>query len=474
MIIGGRIPDHAARKPFAPAIVCDDLVVTWRDLETRIGEAVDALNVHAPNGTMIALLMGNTPEFLAYFLACARSGRAAAVVDPAWPASRIADILAAVSPDLVCDTVFATQPSTERSPSRASVPPPKDGTAFYVGFTSGSTGRPKGYVRSHRSWVASFEGDAVEFGLAENDIVLAPGSMAHSLFLYAVVHGLHIGATVLMSRTFRPDRALQMGAAWGATVVYGAPTQWRMLAESGRGCLPCVRWAFSSGAKWFSSGDDDLRRLVPSACFVEFYGASELSFVTLRKSGDGCPEDAVGRPFSGVDVQIRRADGSPCDTGEAGRIFVESEYLFSGYVCGAPAPDAVNGAMTVGDLGFVDADGFLHLVGRENRMIVTSGKNVYPEEIEAALQRFPGVRAAAAFGVPDVRRGERIVALLLLHDGAGVRRRDLSAHLRSSIPLAFVPRIVSVAQDWRWTASGKTDHVAIRALWDEGGHEVLR
>lgn len=474
MIIGGLIPEQAARKPHAPAIVCDEQVVTWRNVEARIVHAMNVLDAHTPDGRMVALLLGNTPEFLAYFLACARSGRTAAVIDPAWPASRIADVLAAVSPDLVCDADFAAKAVPQGAAVRGPQPAPTNETPFYVGFTSGSTGRPKGYVRSHRSWVASFEGDAVEFGLCAEDVVLAPGSMAHSLFLYAAVHALHIGATVLMSRAFRPDRALQMGAAWRATVVYGAPTQWRMLAEQGRGCLPGVRWAFSSGAKWFSSGNDDLRRLVPNARFVEFYGASELSFVTVRKSGDGCPEDAVGRPFSGVDIQIRRADGAPCSIGEAGRIFVKSEYLFSGYVCGARAPDAIDGAMTIGDLGFVDTDGFLHLVGRENRMIVTSGKNVYPEEIEAALLRFPGVQGAAVFGVPDVRRGERIVALLLLHEGAGVRRRDLSAHLRSSLPLAFVPRIICIAQNWRWTASGKTDHVAIRALWDEGSYEVLR
>ncbi len=122
---------------------------------------------------------------------------------------------------------------------------------------------------------------------------------------------------------------------------------------------------------------------------------------------------------------------------------------------------------------FIDDGGFLHLVGRQNRMIVTSGKNVYPEEIEAVLQGFPGVRAASVFGAPDARRGERIVAVILLEDGARTSRRDLSAHLRARLPLAFVPRIIVRMTEWRWTASGKTDHGAVRALWESGATERL-
>jgi long-chain acyl-CoA synthetase len=472
MIVGGRIPDHAQRKPDAPAIVCDDQVVTWGAFEAAIRDAVNALEAHAPGGRMVALLLGNTPQFLACFLACARSGRTGAVVDPTWPQAMIADVLARLAPDLICDPTFAAGAAALRACAAPPVSPTPE-TPFYVGFTSGSTGRPKGYRRNHRSWVASFEGDAREFGLGENDIVLAPGSMSHSLFLYAAVHALHIGATVIISRTFRPDRALQLGSAWRATAAYGAPTQWKMLTEQGGPALPDVRWAFSSGAKWFASAGAALAQLAPNAGFVEFYGASELSFIAVRKPGEGCPEAAVGRAFDGVALAIRRPDGSLCAACEPGRIFVKSEYLFSGYVLGGPAPEAIDGAMTVGDVGFIDDGGFLHLVGRQNRMIVTSGKNVYPEEIEAVLQGFPGVRAASVLGAPDARRGERIVAVILLEDGARASRRDLSAHLRARLPLAFVPRIIVRMTEWRWTASGKTDHGAVRALWESGATERL-
>lgn len=472
MIVGGRIPEYAKRKPDAPAIICDDAVVTWGALEALIGQAAAAMDAHAPHGRTVALVLGNTPEFLAYFLACARTGRTAAVLDPAWPHARINDVLAALGADLVCDASFIDEASSRSAPAACPMSATPE-MAFYVGFTSGSTGLPKGYRRSHRSWVASFEGDAREFGLCENDIVLAPGSMSHSLFLYAAVHALHIGAAAIISRSFRPDRALDLGVRWRATAAYGAPTQWKLLTEQGGPALPDVRWAFSSGAKWFASAGAALAQLAPNAGFVEFYGASELSFVAVRKPGEGCPEVAVGRAFDGVEVSIRRADDSICDAGEPGRIFVKSEYLFSGYVLGGPAPDEIDGAITVGDVGFLDEGGFLHLVGRQNRMIVTSGKNVYPEEIEAALQSFAGVRAASVFGAPDARRGERIVALVLLQDGSRVGRRDLSAHLRARLPLAFVPRIIARPAQWLWTASGKTDHAGVRALWEAGAREYL-
>lgn len=472
MIVGASIPAYARRKPNAPALVCDETVLTWDALEANIRKAAALMEARSPSGRVVALLMGDGPEFLPHFLACARTGRAAAVLDPAWPAGVLDDVMSALAPDLACDRTFAAQCAAMSAPTgpRFAATPE---TSFYVGFTSGSTGRPKAYRRSHRSWTASFEADAREFGLGEDDIALAHGSMAHSLFLYAAVHALHIGATALVSRAFRPDRALQTAADWRATALYAAPTQWKLLLGQNSPPLPSARWAFSSGAKWFAAAGEDIARLAPNAAFVEFYGASELSFVAVRKPGESCPPASVGRAFSGVDLTIRRADGSLCGVGEPGQVFAKSPYLFSGYVFGADPPIEIDGAITVGDVGFLDADGFLHLVGRRNRMIVTSGKNVYPEEIEAALLDFPGVRAASVFGAPDARRGERLVALVLPQPGACVRRRDLSAHLRARLPLAFVPRIIARAPTWRWTASGKTNHPAMRALWDGGARELL-
>lgn len=482
MTIGATLASFAARKPDATAIICDDVVVTWSALK----EAVDAIVVDlenrcAPDAT-VALVVRNSPIFAAFFLACAVSGRAAAVIDAAWPSARIGDALETLHPSLlVADRAIDGIDAMIVDP-RAQLPsgaPPCEvrdidpEAAFYVGFTSGSTGRPKGYRRSHRSWLASFEGDRIEFGMTEDDVVLAPGSMSHSLFLYALIHGLQIGAAVLMSAAFHPVRALRVGRQHGATVAYAAPTQWRMMIEADQPSLPDLRWALSSGAKWFAGSATEIRKIAPSARFAEFYGASELSFVAVRKADEGCPDASVGRPFSGVAITIRNEDGARLGPGEIGRVFVSSPYLFSGYVGDDSAIARHDGEMSVGDVGFLDEAGRLYLVGRGDRMIVSSGKNIFAEEIESALECAPGIRAAAVFGAADAVRGQAIVALVLPEHGLSPRRDEVIRSLRERLPVSFIPRVIAVPSEWRWTRSGKTDFSGMRAVWESGAWSKL-
>ncbi len=486
MTIGAGLALLARSKPAAAAIICDGAAVTWLSLEANVRILAADLVARTPAGCGVALMLPNSPHLLAMFLAVARIGREAQVLDPHWPKALQDSVIVALNPSLVffdpavcpCDHRAGVAVDT-RAPLAADLataedqPKPDLDASFYVGFTSGSTGQPKGYRRSHRSWIESFGADAQEFGLTGDDVVLAPGAMTHSLFLYAAIHALQIGSTLVMSRVFRPDAVLEQGRAHAASVLYAAPTQLRMLADAGCAPLPCVRWVLSSGAKWFVSAEAALRRLFPNARFAEFYGASELSFVTVRKHDEACPADSVGRAFSGVRLAIRSEHGALAPAGEPGRIFVESPFLFMGYALGSTPLTRHGGEICVGDLGRLDENGFLYLVGRENRMIVTSGKNVFPEEVEQVLAAHPAVRAAAVLGVPDPQRGERLVALVSLEPGARVTRAELSRHARQRLPLPLVPRILALPRCWRWTASGKTDFAAMRQDWDAGHWGLL-
>lgn len=479
MTIGSSLARFANDKADALAIVCDDERVTWSELWRQVTACAAEIDASCPAGSTIALALKNSPSMLVHFLACAVSGREAAVLDPAWPQARLTEVICDLKPRLVyreADRQIANGLDVD---AHASSMPARNGfepkqidpaSSFYVGFTSGSTGKPKGYRRSHRSWLESFEGDRVEFGVTPDDVILAPGSMAHSLFLYAAVHALHIGATVLISRSFHPGRALRMAGRYGATVAYGAPTQLLMLMQAQSEPLLQLRWMLSSGAKWFDAASRDLARFAPNARFAEFYGASELSFVAVRKSGEACPEASVGRAFSNVEIIVRDDADALAPPGAVGRIFVRSPYLFMGYATGDEPVRRHQDETSVGDMGFLDSSGFLHLVGRADRMIVTSGKNVFAEEIERALAQLPQVRASAVFGVPDALRGQKIVAFILQDDQA-LRRSHMTRQLRSTLPSAFVPHVFARPSEWRWTASGKTDFKAMRALWDEGAWE---
>jgi len=328
-----------------------------------------------------------------------------------------------------------------------------------VGTTSGSTGQAKRYSRSQDSWVASFDMDRQTFGLQSTDVIVAPGSLSHSLFSYALCHGLYIGATVVLSERFRPDQVLEQIKRYDATVLYGVPTHLKLIAQAASDTpYPSMRWALSSGARWFADIAVKLQSMFPSAVIAEFYGASELSFVSVAFHGgaEPTPPGSVGRPMPGVNVSL-----------ENDQIWIHSPGLFDRYL-GASPPDFFERVdaqgqrwCSVGDLGRLDSDGYLYLSGRQSRKIIVSAKNLYPEEVEQALLTLPGVAHAAVFGVDDALRGERLIAVVAANSPLG--RSQLIAHLRPVLDDYKIPREFFQLNDWPMTASGKTDFAAVRS-----------
>ncbi|MFD2031847.1 AMP-binding protein [Ancylobacter dichloromethanicus] len=453
--VGSAIPALAAAAPGRAALVCDEQVLTRARLAEGVGGLAAWLAARTAPGAGIALAMGNAPGLVEAFLACAVSGRQALVYDPGWPAPYRAAIDAALAPALTLEALPEVAP--------APFPPsPMPGAAFYVGFTSGSTGLPKGYRRSHRSWVDSFMASEVEFGLGEDDVILAPGGLAASLHLYGVVHALHIGARAVMLRQFHPRRVLRLIARHGVTALYATPTRLQMLVEAGAGeRFPTLRRLMISGAKWRPETRAATRALFPNAGIAEFYGASETSFITIAHPEEAVPPGSVGRAAHGVALRIRDAQGRDLKVGEAGAIWVGSSMLFDDYACGhAPETRREGGFLTIGDHGRLDAAGFLYLHGREKRMLVTSGLNVYPEEVEAVLASLPGIEEAAVFGLPDDLRGVELVAVLrgVLDEPA------LRAACRALLPAAKIPRRFLSLEDWPRTSGGKADLRALEAI----------
>lgn len=453
--IGAGLPALAAAAPARPGLVCDAQVRRRADLAARVGGLAAWLAARTAPGAHVALAMGNAPSLVELFLACAASGRQALVYDPAWPAPYRAAIDAALMPALTLDAAPDVPP--------APFPPAPDPLApFYVGFTSGSTGVPKGYRRNHRSWIDSFVVSAAEFGLGEQDIVMAPGGLAASLHLYGVVHALHVGATAVMMHQFHPRRALRLLARHGVTALYATPTQLQMLVEAAQGeAFPSVRVIMISGAKWRPETRAAVERLFPRAGIAEFYGASELSFVTVSRPGEAVPAGSVGRAAHGVGLRIRDIDGRDLPVGEAGAIWVGSSMLFDGYACGsAPETRREGGFLTIGDHGRLDGGGFLYLHGREKRMLVTSGLNVYPEEVEAVLSGLDGIEEAAVFGLPDPLRGVELVAVLR----GRFEEAALRAACRARLPAAKLPRRFLALDEWPRTSGGKADLRALEAI----------
>jgi long-chain acyl-CoA synthetase len=222
-----------------------------------------------------------------------------------------------------------------------------------------------------------------------------------------------------------------------------------------------VRLILISGARWMRDRTDALQALFPKARIVEFYGASETSFMAWMDADASAPPHAVGKPFSNVDIDIRQPQ-PPLGTGQ---IFVRSPMLFTDYVGAANDHTAAvrDGEwLSVRDMGYIDAQGYLCLVGRENRMVVTQGKNLFPEEVESVLMSSIEVAHASVLGVPDAIRGQQVVAIVCASNTAtDVSAQALADLCRAQLESYKVPKRFFMCTDWPMTASGKTDHPAL-------------
>ena len=333
---------------------------------------------------------------------------------------------------------------------------------------------PKGFRRNHQSWTESLRVCLDTFGADAATCVLAPGRFSHSLFLFGMMLGLWSGAGVVVQDRFSAPRMLDTLRSGRTPCLVAVPSQLLVMLEiaARRQISPIdgVRLILISGARWMRERTLDLQALFPQARIVEFYGASETSFMAwMDADADALsPPQAVGRPFANVDIEIRHPQ-PPLGTGQ---IFVRSPMLFMDYVGVEPDHTAAvrdGDWLSVRDMGYLDAQGYLCLVGRENRMLVTQGKNLFPEEVEAVLMTHPDVLNVSVQGVPDAIRGQQVVAVLQTA-AASLTTAELSPLCRDQLESYKVPKRFLVCHDWPMTASGKTDHAAIAELLRAHSH----
>ncbi len=430
-----------------PALVTPDATLTFGQLRQEIGFRAGALGRDERGGEAVALMADDPHALLTAFLACAAVGRPALILDPTRPQSENLRLAERHGARLINSApLAATPPST--------LPTVHSEGEFYWGLTSGTTGEPKLFARSHRSWLESFRAAEQVFPFSHASKVLIPGSLSHSLFLYGAVHALCRGHTVIAPGAFRPDRAV--AAAREADCAWLVPA---MLAEM----LACgldsttLRLIFSGGAKLQPELRQRCEAALPRADLIEFYGASETSFITYASTRAPAAGGSVGRPFPGVRIEVR-TDDRVLPQGEEGEIHVASPMLFSRYVGGPPASEW----FTTGDIGFLDAAGFLHLTGRMNRVINSRALKIRPEPIEQALLELPGVLRAAVVDLPDPRRGAIAVAAIEFAAGASLERRILSAHCRTCLGAQFSPQRYYAADALPLTRSGKIALASVR------------
>jgi long-chain acyl-CoA synthetase len=493
-----RGPERVAVQTAAGVVRYAELA---RLVERACGE-VSSLS-ELPAGSVVACSLGDPVHLLALVYACARLGLIACPLDPRLkPAERErllrqvqeadADVLAHGSDGLpegrpwiarhrplyLDDTSSDALFGNERRPSVA------DSQAhgkrlFYLGLTSGSTGLPKGVLRTQASWATSFRQMTAAFGLQADDHVLLGGSLAHSFFLTGALHALSIGAEVICLEKFIPARLIDAARRWRASVLYLVPSMaTRLVAEvEGQAPLDSVRAVIAAGARWRPEERRGLQAHLPSTRLIEYYGSSEMGFVSLCGPVEfAARPESVGRAFPGVEISIRDEHGRELGPGEVGFVHARGPMTCAGLLEAAEhTPWSSSGTwVSSADRGWLDADGYLYLAGREDDQINVGGLKVFAVEVEQALLAHPDVADAVVMGLDDARQGQVVGAVVEPRPGARLSERQVQAWLRARLSPHKLPRRLLLVQRLPRTLNGKLARTEARRMLGGEASEARR
>lgn len=413
----------------------------------------------------MALLAPGTTAYVDLVLALLADGIFPIPLDPALTPAERDRVLAPLAPDLVVtddagvDELLAAHPGRSRSLPRGRP----------IHCTSGTTGTPKGVysgLLSDRDAAALVGEERDLWGFEERDTHLVLSPLHHSAPLRFAMGTLLAGGRIVVPGRFDPARVTAAIEAERPTTMFCVPTHLQRLFahwdEVGVPDLSCFRLVAHAGAPCPPATKLRLVDEFPGGSTWEFYGSTEGQFTACRS------EEWLARPGT-----VGRArPGRTLSTGDDGRIWcavpshAEFTYLGAPEQTAAAWRDTPAGpAFTVGDVGRLDVDGYLHLDGRRTDLIISGGVNVYPLEVENALREVPGVDDVAVFGVPDPQWGQRVCAAVV----GSVDTADLAAHARTVLAPAKRPKDYLTVGELPVSATGKVRREVLPALLGDRG-----
>ena len=474
------------------AVQKDRAPVTYRELETYSARYANALvDCGVRRGDRVAVQVEKCTEMLFLYLACLRLGAVFLPANPDYTSAELDHIIKDADPALlVCSEatknhlaersdgsaplIETLEPSGQGSlPSRAETSSADfetralaDDDLAAILYTSGTTGRPKGAMLTHGNLASN------ALALMEYWDFSAGDRLLHALPIFHT-HGLFVGINVTLaagsSMLFLPrfDVAEVIGAMGHSTVMMGVPTFYiRLLGEPtfGRECVETMRLFISGSAPLSAEVHREFEARTGHA-ILERYGMTETNMNTSNPYRGERRPGTVGFPLPGVEIRITDQEtGEAVETGTVGMIEIAGPNVFAGYWnLPEKTTEEFRGRFFVsGDLGSVDEQGYLHIVGRGKDLVITGGLNVYPAEIEGAIDELPQVRESAVIGIPHPDFGEGVVAIIALKHGIKADPAALAGDLRPKLAPFKQPKAIFFVGDLPRNAMGKIQKSVLR------------
>jgi long-chain acyl-CoA synthetase len=508
----------AEARPDQPALTDERGSTSWRELNARTNRLAGALRgLGLVTGDAIAIHSGNRREHFELMCAAGHIGLRYVLVNWHWTADELRYVVqdgnvralfseepfgevakdAAKGQDLAATVAIGGDiegftPYEEFLASGPDVEPDDQTMGFPMFYTSGTTGRPKGVARKQLAPGIPIE-TATLIGAVFAEILLIPengrsllvGPVYHSAqWLWSLVM-LLMGRPVVMRRSFDPAETLRLIDEHRITNVHLVPTQFvrllrlhqttrgafdgSSLACVWHGAAPCPPAVKRQMIDWFGP------------IVHEYYGSTEASVNSVITASDWLERPgSVGRPLPLTEVHILDEKGEPVETGEKGQIWFRytsgDDVEYWGDEEKTAAVHRPGGLFTTGDIGYLDADGYLYLADRAIDMIISGGVNIYPAEIEGVLITHPAVRDVAVFGVPDEEFGEQVKAAVELDEGftpSDGLAEELIAHARACLAGYKVPRSVDFVESFPRTPTGKLYKRLLRDPYWQGREQKI-
>jgi acyl-CoA synthetase (AMP-forming)/AMP-acid ligase II len=513
-----EIGAHALALGSRPMVVHGDVQLTYEQVFVRAGALAQALRERfgVKRGTKVAVAMSNRPEWIISLLAVSAAGGVAALVnsrgvaeemlraigavdcelaildadraaviaaelpDPAWPRIVIGADPASLRRGRDAEFADLAQPSPDQTFEPLAVDP-ADGAVIL--FTSGTTGFPKGALLSHGALAHSaalsrfmgavqdrrYETEVGETLPPERRSMVSPAVILSPMFhlsgITPVVRAIAVGATIHIMSKWNADVAFDMIEQTGLSRLSFVPTMLWDVLNSPRATpqnLAAIQYMVNGGGALNPTLVAEIRRRMPKCLIANTYGQTE-------NTGWGCSisgrlyldnPESCGWACPTVEVAVRREDGSEADVGEPGELWVRSAGVMTEYFGDAEATASTlrDGWCASGDIGKVDENGLFTILDRKKNMVISGGENIYCAEVERVLFDHPDVSETIAYGVPDARLGERLVATVVLKPQADTSEDALKAYCRQRLAIYKTPReIVLTREPLVRTASGKID-----------------
>jgi fatty-acyl-CoA synthase/long-chain acyl-CoA synthetase len=370
--------------------------------------------------------------------------------------------------------MLAIDPLVDAAPEDPPDVPEATEAAATMIYTSGTTGKPKGAFRRTAGNAAQSAALLQFIGYSPDDVYLTTGPLYHSGPGGFMGIGLAMGQTIVLQRKFDPVDWLRLVDTYQATSTFSAPTPIRMICNvaddvKAQYDRSSMRVMIANAAPWSFALKQQYVADFPPESLFEIYGSTELGVNTVMR-----PEDQMRKPGScgkeapGVEIRLYDLDGSiVTDTGPeaTGELYVRSGSVFNDYYKQHDKyeEDHRDGFQTVGDIAYRDDEGFIYICDRKKDMIISGGMNIYPAEIEAALEAHPDIYEAAVFGIPNEEWGESVHAVIVRRPGSALDDAAVEAHARAHLANYKIPRSIDWLDELPKTGSGKILKRELRA-----------